>query len=631
MLWEDSNMAREYHVSPMGSDKNLGTKENPFLTISRAAALAEEGDTVIVHEGVYREWVKPEHGARSNNTRITYTAAEGEHPVIKGSEILGGWTKKDDGMWTASVSNDIFGDYNPYETEVNGDWMIKSLEHPCHTGMVYLNGKAIREINSLQEIAEGEMTWAAEVLDDKTVFTVNFADNDPNEALVEINVRKCCFYPEKTGLNYITVRGFEMAQCATTWAPPTTEQFGIIGPHWAKGWIIENNHIHDARCSAVSIGKEVSTGDNMYHRYHRKAGYQTQLEVVFAAKRIGWSRETIGSHIVRNNLIHDCGQNGIVGHLGSAFSEIYGNEIHHIGTMHEYFGYEIAGIKLHAAIDTYIHHNNIHHCTMGSWFDWQAQGVRVSQNVYHHNTKDIWFEVTHGPHLVDNNIFGARMSLLNAAQGGAYVHNIFFGGVYRYDVIERSTPYHYGHSTDIKGTALVYGGDDRIYNNIFLDTLKVESQQYICGTEMYNGYPSSLEEYIERVDKHGKGDVENYMRERQPVYIDGNYYGDGAKAYDREMNALVSDVASGALITEEEDGIYLTITLAEGFENIATEPVTTKTLGMPRLVEELYENVDGTPLAITTDFFGNARGEHPTAGPIEGLKAGTQKILLLKK
>ena len=137
-------MAREYHVSPMGSDKNLGTKENPFLTISRAAALAEEGDTVIVHEGVYREWVKPEHGARSNNTRITYTAAEGEHPVIKGSEILGGWTKKDDGTWTASISNDIFGDYNPYETEVNGDWMIKSLEHPCHTGMVYLNGKAIR-------------------------------------------------------------------------------------------------------------------------------------------------------------------------------------------------------------------------------------------------------------------------------------------------------------------------------------------------------------------------------------------------------------------------------------------------------------------------------------------------------
>ena len=35
-------MAREYHVSNLGSDTNLGTKENPFLTISHAAKLAKE-------------------------------------------------------------------------------------------------------------------------------------------------------------------------------------------------------------------------------------------------------------------------------------------------------------------------------------------------------------------------------------------------------------------------------------------------------------------------------------------------------------------------------------------------------------------------------------------------------------
>ena len=623
-------MARIYHVAKNGNDKNTGTAEQPYLTISKAAMLADEGDTVIVHAGVYRECVSPAHGARTETGRITYMAAEGEKVIIKGSEELHAWEKMEN-VWQTRVSNAVFGEHNPYATSVDGDWLVKPLPPPHHTGMIYLDGEALDEVVSMKELCEKPMTWFCEVGDKETIFYANFGDADPNGATTEMNMRKSCFYPEKSGLDYITVRGFEMAHAATNWAPPTADQVGLIGPHFAKGWIIENNIIHDARCAAISLGKDGVTGDNIYTRYHRKAGYQTQLEVVFAAKRIGWSRETIGSHIVRNNLIHDCGQNGIVGHLGSAFSEIYGNEIHHIGTMHEYFGYEIAGIKLHAAIDTYIHHNNIHHCTMGSWFDWQAQGVRVSQNVYHHNTKDIWFEVTHGPHLVDNNIFGARMSLLNAAQGGAYVHNIFFGGIYRYDVIERSTPYHYGHSTDIKGTALVYGGDDRIYNNIFLDTLKTESQQYICGTEMYNGYPSSLEEYIERVDKHGKGDVENYMRERQPVYIDGNYYGDGAKAYDKEKNALVSDVASGALITEEENGVYLTITLAEGFENIATKTVTTKTLGMPRLTEEPYEHADGTPIAITTDFFGNARGERPTAGPIEGLKAGTQKILLLKK
>ena len=624
-------MAREYHVAKHGCDKNPGTAEKPFLTISRAAKLADEGDTVTVHEGVYREWVKPEHGARSELGRIVYRAAEGEKAVVKGSEILTGWTKTEDGKWTASVDNEIFGDYNPYATEVNGDWMIRSLDHPCHTGMVYLNGTAIREINTQKEPAEGEMLWDAKVYDDKTVFTVFFGDADPNEATVEINVRKCCFYPEKTGLNYITVRGFEMAQCATTWAPPTTEQFGIIGAHWAKGWIIENNVVHDARCSAISIGKEISTGDNAATAYYRKPGYQTQLETVFAAKRIGWSKETVGSHIIRNNVIYDCGQNGIVGHLGGAFSEIYGNEIYNIGSKNEFFGYEIAGIKLHAAIDTQIHHNNIHHCTMGSWFDWQAQGVHVYANVYHHNFKDIWFEVTHGPYLVENNIFAAKYCLLNAAQGGAYVHNMFCGGIYRYDVIERSTPYHYGHSTDIKGTALVYGGDDRFYNNIFLNTMTQPSVQYFSGTAFYNGYPDSLEEYIELVKKHGKGDVEYFMREKQPVYLANNYYGDGAPAYDREKGAVLSSVASGVQVVEEEDGLYLEITLDEAFDGMKTDVITSEYLGLPRLVEERFENPDGSPICVNTDMLGNARGEHPTAGPIEGLGAGKNRIKLRSK
>ncbi|WP_342757772.1 DUF1565 domain-containing protein [Kineothrix sedimenti] len=36
-----------------------GTKNQPFRTISRAAQAARAGDTVTVHTGEYREWVKP--------------------------------------------------------------------------------------------------------------------------------------------------------------------------------------------------------------------------------------------------------------------------------------------------------------------------------------------------------------------------------------------------------------------------------------------------------------------------------------------------------------------------------------------------------------------------------------------
>ena len=50
---------REYHVAVTGCDFEDGTKDHPFRTISRAALLAMAGDRVIVHEGEYREWVKP--------------------------------------------------------------------------------------------------------------------------------------------------------------------------------------------------------------------------------------------------------------------------------------------------------------------------------------------------------------------------------------------------------------------------------------------------------------------------------------------------------------------------------------------------------------------------------------------
>lgn len=76
-------MNREFHVSVNGCDHAEGTKENPFRTISKAAAAAETGDKVIVHEGEYREWVKPAHTGYSDISRITYEAAEGERLSLK--------------------------------------------------------------------------------------------------------------------------------------------------------------------------------------------------------------------------------------------------------------------------------------------------------------------------------------------------------------------------------------------------------------------------------------------------------------------------------------------------------------------------------------------------------------------
>lgn len=287
-----------------------------------------------------------------------------------------------------------------------GDWLVETDTGTTkHLGDVYLNGMSFYEAGSLEELQnpgirkqvidnwthktvpvhnpeQTKYLWYAEVDGENTTIHANFHEYNPNEELVEINVRKCCFYPETPGIDYITVRGFEMAQAATPWTPPTADQPGLLGPHWSKGWIIEDNIVHNSKCSGISIGKEISTGDNYRTKRRDKPGYNYQIESVFQATHAGWSKEKVGSHIIRNNTIYDCGQNGIVGHLGCVFSEISNNHIYNIALKREFYGHEIAGIKLHAAIDVQIYDNRIHDCSLGTWLDWQTQGTRVSRNLF---------------------------------------------------------------------------------------------------------------------------------------------------------------------------------------------------------------------------------------------------------
>ena len=643
---------REYHVAVTGCDFEDGTKDHPFRTISRAALLAMPGDRVIVHEGEYREWVKPAQGGTSSVSRITYEAAEGERVVIKGSEQITCWEPVEGSVWKAVLPNSFFGTYNPYKEVLGGDWFIYPNDNSLHAGDVYLNGKSFYEAKSLEEVknpvirTEGvnppwtrhlepilhpEDTmyqWYAETDQETTVIYANFQGVNPNEELTEINVRKCCFYPEKTGLNYITVRGFEMAQAACPWTPPTADQPGLLGTNWSKGWIIESNKIHDAKCSGISIGKEASTGHNLCTRTHRKPGYQYQMEAVFRARQIGWSKETIGSHVIRNNEIYDCGQNGIVGHMGCVFSEIAHNHIYNIAVKHEYFGYEIGGIKLHAAIDVQIHHNNIHNCTLGTWLDWQAQGTRVSKNLYYANDRDLMVEVTHGPYLVDNNIFASDYNFDNIAQGGAYLHNLCCGTMRREDVLDRSTPYHFPHTTEVAGTTVVYSGDDRIYQNVFLGGAVTYTEQSLHGTEGYDGHTNSLEEYISDVISRGNGDLEQFKHVKQPVYIRGNAYLKGAKPYGREENTHVSDMDPAVRIVETDGKTYLELNVEKEMLEIPTEIYNSEKLGMPRITEAAYENPDGTPIVFDTDYLDQSRNGQPAAGPIEGLKEGMNRILV---
>ena len=78
-------MTMVFHVAKNGNDENPGSKEKPFLTISRAAMMVQPGDTVIVHTGKYSESVFVASTGTAAKP-IVFRAAPGEEVWLDGND-----------------------------------------------------------------------------------------------------------------------------------------------------------------------------------------------------------------------------------------------------------------------------------------------------------------------------------------------------------------------------------------------------------------------------------------------------------------------------------------------------------------------------------------------------------------
>jgi alpha-L-arabinofuranosidase len=726
--------AAEFHVATGGKDTNPGTQAAPFRTIQHAAELAQPGDVVTVHAGIYREQVTPPRGGKSDAQRIVYQAAAGEKVTITGSEPMKGWEKAGNDTWKVTLPNRFFGKFNPYSDLIHGDWFgPNGRQH--HTGSVYLNGHWLIEAARFDEVlkpAGNRPLWYAKVdgastaeylvniawlkvggkeipavstsakkgtqaaacseggqcvgfiragdwllykdvdfgkgtdtvelrvasqaeasrievrLDkedgellgtadaavtgdwqkwttlgvtikntgskknlclvirppraatDKATIWAQFPGVNPNEADVEINARKTVFTPEKTGINYITLRGFTLRNAATNWAPPSAGQIGLVSAYWCKGWIIENNDIAYSKCSGVALGKYSDEFDNT----NAAGSADPYTDCVRRALKNGWNKATVGSHIVRNNHIHHCEQTGVVGSMGCSFSSVTGNDIHDIHVLALFGGAEMAGIKFHGAIDVLISGNHIYRCgdAAGLWLDWMAQGAQVTRNLMHDNRGgcgDIFFEMQHGPILVANNLLLTRhRSFAMNSQGIAFAHNLIAGPIGNHRSDTRVTPYHLPHATLFAGlypAGQGDSGDDRFYNNLIVA-------------------PCSLRA------------IDNSAL---PCFAAGNVFTGGAQASKFDKDPLLEPDFKAALkLSQKADGWYLDIALDKTWGTKQTRDlVTTKVLGKAKVANAPYDNADGSWMRINTDYFGKKRSEdNPFPGPFE-LPGGGKRTL----
>ncbi len=649
-----------YYVNANAPMEGNGLKETPFRHIDDAARVAVAGDEILVAPGIYREKVTPRHGG-TEDARIVYRSEEPLGAVITGAEVLTGWTKFKGSVWTNRVNNGVFGSYNPYINMVCGDWYFAPTVR--HTGAVFLNDAMMYETVTLDECLAGEADpcawdaeastwkWYTEQDGDETVLYANFHDLDPNAQKVEILVRRNCFMPDENGINYITVSGFDINKGATTWAPPAAYQDGLIGPHWSKGWIIEDCAVWGSKCCGISLGKYRDPENDMYfYTKHVKSPTQMERDAVCRGQYHGWLKEKVGSHIIRRCHVHHCEQTGIVGRMGAVFSTIEDCHIHHVCNSQQLGGAETAGIKLHAAIDVTIRRNHIHNCIMGVWLDWEAQGARISQNLLHDNhrpegilpakgamfSNDVFIEVGHGPTLIDNNVMLSKVSLVMPSEGIACVHNLMCGSFAHINsgvdsIVNgqrepRYTPYHIRHRTEVAGFMTILHGDDRIYNNIIVQKhpvvnpdCKPNTPDYeYAGTAPFDIFPS-YDEWIANFMMDREPEMHalaQYHFGHLPAWVDGNAYFNGANVSRHEKHGLIEKDAKVTVELEEVDGkCVLKTNLYDFLGDFRDGIITTDTLGKAFEPEERFENTDGTDIIFDRDYFGGHRGLATLPGP----------------
>jgi len=575
VLMVSEGFAKEIHVAKTGNDAGVGDRSGPYLTINRAASVARPGDTVVVHAGTYREWVKPNRGGTAEEQRITYRAAPGEEVIIKGSERIESWVDEEDGVWRIELPNGFFGDYNPYALKLSGGWLHYGDWH--HRGDVYLSGEAFYEKKTLEDVKGQKHTWCCRSDEKTTTIWANFGAANPNDQLAEINVRQSVFFPTTSGLKYITVDGFHLMHSAENWQPPGLDvQVGTIGPRMGKHWIIENCRITNARCVGIVLG-------------HAPGVDYADIDA-------------FGDHIVRNNVIRRCGEAGIAGQKGATRCLVAGNLIEDTNYRREFGGWETAAIKFHQSVDAVISGNLIRrvdhqsHGAFGIWMDWANQGTRISGNVvYDTAAAGIFLEMNHGPILVDNNIVIGN-EIRSNSEGTVFAHNLFVDC--RFSMIsdtKRASQYYQPHTRKELGRKHGVPRDDKWFNNVFI-------RRGLDGIKDTQGYE-----------------------------LDHNLFLEGAKKSSfADKHSVVDPFVTGFKREESPLGVAITFSVNDALLRVNGTWVDGELVGASPLVGQTIEDRDGLPITVDIDFNGTKR-RLPTAGPLAGLRPGRNAVLWPRK
>jgi len=248
--------AETYHVaqkSAQAADTNPGTEAAPWKTFTKAAAELGPGDTAVIHEGIYREWVNPARSG-SASAPIVFQAAAGESVVLTGADIVSGWVRGEGHVWKKESWQHRFA------THPNDD--RHRLVGRCE--QLIVDGQLLKQVERVEDVAAG--TFCADT--DKQVLYVWLAgDEDPNGHVVEAAVRGICFGPGwgREPRHHIVLRGITIRHAANM------AQRGALFAA-GDGWLVEDCVVEWTNGSGISFRGDDVTFRRVCSRHNGQQG-----------------------------------------------------------------------------------------------------------------------------------------------------------------------------------------------------------------------------------------------------------------------------------------------------------------------------------------------------------------------
>ncbi len=360
------------------SDENPGAADRPFKTINRSFKGLKPGDTVWVKKGVYRENIMLSSApgtvrqwkyavipsGKSYAQMVNFYAWPGDEVVIKGSDVVAGWTHHKDAIWVkegwAANSQQVFVDDKPLQ-QIAGE-MVRYLS---------MRGRwKGRKGDGLADMDPGSFYYDIKA---KTLYVWLKDGGDPNAHVVEASVRPFLWFMR--ALDYIRVVGLKMRHSNTSTV--VNWSAACINGH---DNIMENVAIEWADFGAMSVSGSNNTLVNCTFNHSGCVGLGAR----------GWGHRFINCETSYNNyrywsagwhaggvkIIPDCHDTVMSGHVAA-------------------YNYKSPGI----------------------WFDGRNSNVTIQNCISHHNGgAGIMYEISERA-TIKNNI------CYENAQRGIYISN----------------------------------------------------------------------------------------------------------------------------------------------------------------------------------------------------------------